>query len=202
MELPAALRPAVAAAVGNALLAAPALAEPGKIFDFNLTLPLMAGQFLILMVILDKLVYSPVGKVLDDRDAQLRTKLEAVKDNSSDLLKYSVRAGPENRQCCLGAWRPARRPRAPRRRWRARQQRPRAAARAARWPAGAPAAPARRGCGGALCAASPRFSRGHIWAPRAPPRRAARRMALGQPLGAPRALRPRRAAPRLPPARC
>jgi F0F1-type ATP synthase membrane subunit b/b' len=81
----------VAAAVGNALLVAPALAEPGKIFDFNLTLPLMAGQFLVLMVILDKLVYTPVGKVLDDRDAVLRSKLEAVKDNSADLLKYTVR---------------------------------------------------------------------------------------------------------------
>jgi F0F1-type ATP synthase membrane subunit b/b' len=51
----------------------------------------MAGQFLVLMVVLDKLVYSPVGKVLDDRDAQLRSKLEAVKDNSSDLLKFTVR---------------------------------------------------------------------------------------------------------------
>jgi hypothetical protein len=92
VELPAALRPAVAVAVGNALLAAPALAEPGKIFDFNLTLPLMAGQFLLLMIILDKLVYTPVGKVLDDRDAVLRSKLEAVKDNSGDLLKFTVRA--------------------------------------------------------------------------------------------------------------
>jgi hypothetical protein len=86
-----AVRAAFAAAAGNALLAAPAFAEPGKIFDFNLTLPLMAGQFLVLMVVLDKLVYSPVGKVLDDRDAQLRSKLEAVKDNSSDLLKFTVR---------------------------------------------------------------------------------------------------------------
>ena len=87
-----AARVAVAGAAGNALLAAPAFAEAGKIFDFNLTLPLMAGQFLVLMVVLDKLVYSPVGKVLDDRDAQLRSKLEAVKDNSSDLAKYAVRA--------------------------------------------------------------------------------------------------------------
>ena len=78
-------------AFGNLLLAAPAFAEAGKIFDFNLTLPLMAGQFLVLMVVLDKLVYTPVGKVLDDRDAQLRSKLEAVKDNSSDLAKYAVR---------------------------------------------------------------------------------------------------------------
>jgi len=82
----------VAAAVGNALLALPALAEPGKIFDFNLTLPLMAAQFLLLMVVLDKIVYSPVGKVLDSRDAGLRSKLEAVKDNSSELMKFTAEA--------------------------------------------------------------------------------------------------------------
>ena len=91
-QVSTAVRVAVAGAAGNALLAAPAFAEAGKIFDFNLTLPLMAGQFLVLMVVLDKLVYSPVGKVLDDPDAQLRSKLEAVKDNSSDLAKYAVRA--------------------------------------------------------------------------------------------------------------
>jgi len=92
VELPAALRPAVAAAVCNALLAAPAMAEAGKIFDFNATLPLMAGQFLVLMVVMDKLVYQPVSKVLDERDSVLRTKLEAVKDNSGDLMKFTEEA--------------------------------------------------------------------------------------------------------------
>jgi len=52
----------------------------------------MAGQFLILMVVLDKLVYKPVGAVLDARDSELRTKLEAVKDNAGDLLKYTTEA--------------------------------------------------------------------------------------------------------------
>lgn len=78
--------------LSNAVLAAPAFAEAGKIFDFNATLPLMAGQFLLLMIILDKLVYSPVGKVLDERDTDLRTKLEAVKDNAGDLMKFTTEA--------------------------------------------------------------------------------------------------------------
>ena len=52
----------------------------------------MAAQFLVLMVVLDKLVYKPVGAVLDARDSELRTKLEAVKDNAGDLLKYTVRS--------------------------------------------------------------------------------------------------------------
>lgn len=43
--------------------------------QFNLTLPAMAGQFLLLMVMLDKLWFTPVGKVLDERDALIRSKL-------------------------------------------------------------------------------------------------------------------------------
>ena len=63
MELPAGLRPAAAVVLGNLILGSPAMAEVGKIFDFNATLPIMMGQFLLLMVVLDKLVFSPVGKV-------------------------------------------------------------------------------------------------------------------------------------------
>ena len=32
------------------IMAMPAAAEPGKIFDFNLTLPIMVTEFLLLMV--------------------------------------------------------------------------------------------------------------------------------------------------------
>jgi F-type H+-transporting ATPase subunit b len=41
----------------------------------NLTLPAMMGQFLLLMVMLDKLWFTPVGRVLDERDALIRSKL-------------------------------------------------------------------------------------------------------------------------------
>ena len=85
LQLPSAARPVLGLVLSNAVLAAPAFAEAGKIFDFNATLPLMAGQFLLLMLVLDKLVYSPVGK-------DLRTKLEAVKDNAGDLMKYTTEA--------------------------------------------------------------------------------------------------------------
>nr|YP_009315745.1 ATP synthase CF0 subunit II [Trichogloeopsis pedicellata]SCW24403.1 ATP synthase CF0 subunit II [Trichogloeopsis pedicellata] len=47
----------------------------GGLFDFNATLPLMAFQFLILMVILDNIFYKPVAKVLDDRDEYIRNSL-------------------------------------------------------------------------------------------------------------------------------
>lgn len=78
--------------VANALYALPSLAgEPGKIFDFNLTLPIIASEFLLLMVILDKTVFGPVGKALDDRDELIRSQLAAVGDNSSAVADLIVR---------------------------------------------------------------------------------------------------------------
>lgn len=78
--------------LSNAVLALGAHAEAGKIFDFNLTMPVMAGQFLLLMVFLEKTWFSPVGKLLDDRDSQLREKLAIVKDNSGELKKLQAEA--------------------------------------------------------------------------------------------------------------
>ena len=75
----------------NAIVALPSFAgEPGKIFDFNLTLPIIAAEFLLLMVILDKTVFGPVGKALDDRDNLIRDQLAAVGDNSSAVADLIV----------------------------------------------------------------------------------------------------------------
>jgi hypothetical protein len=51
--------------------------------DFNATLPVMMGEFLLLMVFLDKFWFGPVGATLDARDKELRGKLGLVKDNGS-----------------------------------------------------------------------------------------------------------------------
>merc|ERR1711966_448207 len=83
-ELSKVVKPTVATMFTNAVIALPSLAgEPGKIFDFNLTLPIIASEFLLLMVILDKTIFGPVGKALDDRDALIRDQLAAVGDNST-----------------------------------------------------------------------------------------------------------------------
>lgn len=79
------------------MLAMPALAEeaakePGKLFDFDVTLPIMAVQFLVLMKFLEASWFNPVGKVLDDRDENLRSILSGVQDNSSDVKKYEDEA--------------------------------------------------------------------------------------------------------------
>merc|ERR1719191_771601 len=86
-----------AAAGAQLLLVLPALAEeaakePGKLFDFDVTLPIMAVQFLVLMKFLEASWFNPVGKVLDERDENLRNILSGVQDNSSDVKKYEDEA--------------------------------------------------------------------------------------------------------------
>lgn len=49
-------------------------------FDFDATLPLMAVQFLILIVILNAIFYKPLSKALDDRDDYVRGNLREAKE--------------------------------------------------------------------------------------------------------------------------
>ena len=72
------LSPFLAATVANLVTMLPAEAATGKIFDFNLTFFFMIGEFLLLMVFLEKTWFTPVGKVLDDRDSYIRDKLSSV----------------------------------------------------------------------------------------------------------------------------
>eukprot|EP00891_Asterochloris_glomerata_P009763 jgi/Astpho2/9763/Aster-03740 len=92
MELSAAVKPAALAAMVNILAVLPAHAEAGKIFDFNLTLPVMATEFLLCMVFLEKTWFTPVGQALDKRDKDLRDKLGSVKDNSTELNSLQEQA--------------------------------------------------------------------------------------------------------------
>jgi F-type H+-transporting ATPase subunit b len=85
-------KPAFVAAVANIIMALPAAAEPGKLFDFDLTLPIIAGEFLLLMVFLDKAWFGPVGKVLDDRDNAIRERLAAVKGDTAELEELTMQA--------------------------------------------------------------------------------------------------------------
>jgi len=52
----------------------------GGLFDFNATLPLMAIQFILLMVVLTFVFYKPVSKVLDDRDAYISGNLSQASE--------------------------------------------------------------------------------------------------------------------------
>lgn len=59
---------------------AEAAEEAGGLFDFDATLPLMALQFLVLVVLLDKIYYKPLGNAIDERADYVRTKTQDAKE--------------------------------------------------------------------------------------------------------------------------
>ena len=85
--------PAMTLAAQIACAVPAAHAEAGKLFDFDLTLPIIATEFLLLMTILDKTVFGPVGKALDDRDELIRSQLAAVGGNSAEVEALIVLGG-------------------------------------------------------------------------------------------------------------
>ncbi|VAI06819.1 unnamed protein product [Triticum turgidum subsp. durum] len=66
--------------------------EKAALFDFNLTLPAITIEFLLLMVALDKLYFSPLGKFMDERDAKIRAELGGVKDASEEVRQLEEQA--------------------------------------------------------------------------------------------------------------
>lgn len=61
-----------------AVEAAKSTAKEGGLFDFDATLPLMALQFILLVVVLNAVFYKPLSKAIDDRDDYIRkNSLEA-----------------------------------------------------------------------------------------------------------------------------
>merc|ERR1719198_342675 len=76
----------------NLLTSSPVFAEAGKIFDFNATLPVMAVQFILLMIFLDKNWFGPVGKVLDERNKKVNTMLSSFKDGNEELEALQTEA--------------------------------------------------------------------------------------------------------------
>ena len=49
------------------LISSSEVSGPGGLFDFNATLPLVAIQFVLLMLILNTILYSPLLTVMDER---------------------------------------------------------------------------------------------------------------------------------------
>ncbi|KAJ0714239.1 putative ATP synthase, F0 complex, subunit b/b' protein [Helianthus annuus] len=66
--------------------------EKAQLFDFDLTLPIIAAEFLFLMFTLDKLYYSPLGNFMDKRDAEIKEKLSSVKDTSTEVKQLEEQA--------------------------------------------------------------------------------------------------------------
>jgi|TARA_B100001769_G_C22066775_1_gene573987 F-type H+-transporting ATPase subunit b len=79
--------------------------QQGGLFDFNATLPLMALQILLLMVVLNLVFYTPVAKVLDERDEYIRKNLteasETLAKAEAITKKYEQDLAQERRESQL-----------------------------------------------------------------------------------------------------
>jgi F-type H+-transporting ATPase subunit b len=71
-------------------------------FDFDATLPLMAVQFLLLMVALNAVFYKPLMKSLDDRDSYILSTKSGAQErlaNAENLAKqYEKELADSRRQ--------------------------------------------------------------------------------------------------------
>ena len=74
----------------------------GGLFDFNATLPIMALQILLLMVVLNLIFYKPIGQVLDERDESIRKQLteasEMLMKAESITKQYDLDLAQERRE--------------------------------------------------------------------------------------------------------
>ncbi len=64
--------------------------EAGGLFDLNATLPLMAIQFLILMAVLNAILYKPLGKAIDERDAYVRNAKAGAQERLAKAEKLAA----------------------------------------------------------------------------------------------------------------
>ncbi|MCS7031064.1 MAG: F0F1 ATP synthase subunit B' [Gloeomargarita sp. SKYG116] len=63
----------------TSLLGMGLLAEAGGLFDLDATLPVMAIQFLVLVVILNAVFYQPLLRVVDEREEYIRSNQAQAK---------------------------------------------------------------------------------------------------------------------------
>ncbi|XP_044463460.1 ATP synthase subunit b', chloroplastic [Mangifera indica] len=89
------LKPLSLLAISSLTFTPPSLAaemEKAALFDFNLTLPIIMVEFLLLMFALDKIYFTPLGNFMDERDAAIKEKLNSVKDVSEEVKQLEEQA--------------------------------------------------------------------------------------------------------------
>jgi F-type H+-transporting ATPase subunit b len=72
------------------LISSSEVSGPGGLFDFNLTLPLIAIQFLLLIVILNIILYNPLLTVIEERKEYILTNLSKASELLSEANKLTA----------------------------------------------------------------------------------------------------------------
>jgi len=73
------------------LISSSEVSGPGGLFDIDATLPLVAIQFVILMVILNIILYSPLLAIIEERKEYILSKLAKASEILSQANKLNAR---------------------------------------------------------------------------------------------------------------
>jgi F-type H+-transporting ATPase subunit b len=64
--------------------------ESGGLFDLDATLPLMAIQFVVLAVVLNAVLYKPLGNAIDGRNEYVRSSIAEAKERLAKAEKVAL----------------------------------------------------------------------------------------------------------------
>lgn len=73
------------------LISSSEVSGPGGLFDIDATLPLVAIQFLLLMVILNIILYNPLLTVLEERKEYILTNLSKASEILAEANKLTTK---------------------------------------------------------------------------------------------------------------
>ena len=71
------------------LISSSEVSGPGGLFDFNLTLPLVAIQFVLLTVLLNVILYNPLLTVIEERKEYILTNLSKASEILAEANKLT-----------------------------------------------------------------------------------------------------------------
>ena len=72
------------------LISSSEVSGPGGLFDFNLTLPLVLIQFVLLTVILNVILYNPLLTIIEERKEYILTNLGKASELLSEANKLTA----------------------------------------------------------------------------------------------------------------
>ena len=72
------------------LISSSEVSGPGGLFDINATLPLVAIQFLLLMVVLNVVLYNPLLTVIEERKEYILTNLSEASNILAEANKLTT----------------------------------------------------------------------------------------------------------------
>ena len=71
------------------LMSSTEIEGPGGLFDFDATLPLVAIQFILLMIILNTILYSPLINIIEERQEFILTSLNGASETLAKANKLT-----------------------------------------------------------------------------------------------------------------